>query len=234
MKTLFAFLLLFMMMSPAFIAQGTAQNKESRSVEDDFTEVSAASGVNVFVKQGTATEVVVEGDEDIIDRVRTEVKGNVLNVDIDRGFFSWFTSGSASVYVTMKEVTGLHASGGADLKSSEQINADKIKISSSGGADAVININASEVYLNSSGGADIVIEGKTDYLEAHASGGADIKARKLIAREVIASSSGGADVEVFASEQLEASASGGADVDYYGDPSVNKVTESGGGDVSGH
>ncbi|MFW5754056.1 MAG: head GIN domain-containing protein, partial [Marinilabiliaceae bacterium] len=209
-----------------------AQNREERKVKDRFTGVEVSSGVDLVVEQGQNTEIVVEASSDHIDDVKTQVRNGVLKVDMSSGVMNWFKNRSATVYVTMPVVEKLSASGGADLKSNGTIHSEDIEVYSSGGADVEIEIQATRAVLNSSGGADIVARGETEHLEASASGGSDIKARKLNAKFVTASSSGGADVEVYASEEMRASASGGADVNCYGPGQMMEKSTSGGGDVT--
>ncbi len=233
MKTIKFLIPLLAVLMIACSTETTSQSREVRNFDENFTQINASTGVDLFVKQGKEVEVIVEADEDIQDKVKTELSGGVLKVYFDGNWFSWFQGKSATVYVTIPEITELSASGGADIKSIGAVKADELIISSSGGADVEISLNASNVVLNCSGGADIFADGSTDFLEARSSGGADIKARQLKAKKVVVSSSGGSDVEVYASREIEASASGGSDVDYYGSPETENVSSSGGSDVEG-
>jgi hypothetical protein len=236
MKKIILYESVFVVLFISLVFSLNAQNREERTVNGKFSELHASSGINLFVKQGDKPEIIVEADDDVLDDVKTELKGNTLNVYFYRGrrLFNWSWNKSAKVYVTTKKIVRLSSSGGANLKSVGAVKADKLEVSASGGGDAEVSLEASEVFLNASGGGDITVVGKADFLEVHASGGADIKARELHARKVVATSSGGADVYVYASESIEASASGGADVDYYGSAKATKISESGGGDVTGH
>lgn len=234
MKTIKLVFPLFFILLLSNVIDSHAQNREERQVNGFFDEISASGGIDVIVKQGDDVEIIVEADKDDMEEVVTRLKGNELRVYFDSSVFSWFQNRSAKVYVTTKTIKKLSASGGADIVSVGEIRSDRLEVLSSGGADAEVSVKANHLILNSSGGADVVAEGEADFLEAHASGGADIKARKLIAKRVVATSSGGADVEVYVEEEIEASASGGADVDYYGPGRAKKTNESGGGDVTGH
>ncbi|PRZ00273.1 head GIN domain-containing protein [Marinilabilia salmonicolor] len=210
------------------------QEREERRISGSFDEVSVSSGVDLFLKQGEDYEIIVEGDGDAIDNLVTELDGSRLNVYFKSSFFSWFSKGDVNVYLTMPDVSKLSSSGGADLKSVGELRTDRIEINSSGGADVEVSVRAASIILHSSGGADLSIEGQTEVLHAESSGGADINARELHAKKVFASASGGADIEVYVTEEIEASASGGADVDYYGSGKEVKISESGGGDVRKH
>ncbi|MGQ1889942.1 head GIN domain-containing protein [Thermophagus sp. OGC60D27] len=221
----------------AFVGCGIeshSQSREERSVNGEFTEINVSSGVDLVVRQGSPTEIIVEAESSILEKVKTEIKGSRLNVYIEGNVFSWFKTGSVKVYVTTDPIRKLSASGGSDLKSIGEITGDRLEISASGGADVEVSVKATSVYLRCSGGGDLSAEGEADYVEASASGGADLMARQLISKKVKASASGGADVEVYATEEIDATASGGADVDYYGGAKAKKISESGGGDVTGH
>ncbi|MFW6370371.1 MAG: head GIN domain-containing protein [Bacteroidota bacterium] len=221
--------LVFFIAGPTLKA--TAQEREERQSRGAFNEISVSSGIDLFLKQGEEYEIIVEADKGDIAEVITEFKGNRLDVYMDGGVFNWFRNTQAKVYVTVPEVSRLSSSGGSDLKSMGEINGKHIEINCSGGADVEISVSSNTVLLHCSGGADIKIDGKTDVLKAESSGGADIFAKGLHANRVVASSSGGADIEVYAIEEIEASASGGADVAHYGPAKATKISESGGGDV---
>ena len=228
------YLWLFIFVAFGFGIDSPSQSREERTVLGDFDEISVSSGVDLVVRQGTPTEIIVEAQPNIMERVKTELKGSRLNVYIDGNVFSWFKSGSVKVFVTTAQIRKLSASGGADLKSIGEIKGDKVEVSSSGGSDVKVSIKGTNVILRCSGGGDLTAEGEAEYLDASASGGADLMARQLMLKRVKASASGGANVEVYATEEIDASASGGGDVDYYGPAKVKRVSESGGGDVTGH
>ncbi|MFO7999842.1 MAG: head GIN domain-containing protein, partial [Marinilabilia sp.] len=217
MKIINLFLPVLLVLSVGFALPVNAQTRDQRTVDRDFTGVSVSSGVDLVLEQGSPAEIIVEADEADLEDVKTELKGDVLNIEKEGGMFNLFQNrSSVTVFVTMPEIKKLSASGGADIKSKGEITSDELDVSSSGGADIEIGIQAQKVVLKSSGGADIIASGSTEHLETSASGGSDIKARNLKAEFVSASSSGGANIEVYASEELKASASGGSDVDCFG------------------
>jgi hypothetical protein len=86
----------------------------------------------------------------------------------------------------------------------------------SGGADVDFNqLNANDIDLAVSGGADVEMRGACNTLEAEVSGGADVELGGLCAKRVVANASGGADLEVFATESYKLDASGAADIEYH-------------------
>ncbi len=228
-KTFYCFVWAFFF-TLACVPEIQSQEKEVRLLSDPFTEISAGSGIDVFLTQGEAAQVVVESDKSVLDKIVTRVEGNVLKIYI-RNNLRWVRSHSLKVYVTMKEVNGLSISGGADLRTTAPLTTAQLTVNCSGGGDAYIAVIANHVELYASGGADIDIKGETQTLKADASGGADIGARELKAQRVVAEASGGADIEVYAGEEIQANATGGGDIHYYGLPGKKTINKSGGGEV---
>ena len=190
--------------------------KEKREVSEDFTVVSASEGLDVFVSQGSDFEISVEADENIIDLIGTDIRDGKLKVHAIENI----GRATKKIYVTLPEVTGLYASSGSDLVSQGVIEADKIKLDSSSGADINVELDADEVDANSSSGSDIRINGQANLLYADASSGSDIRAKEFLVKTCNASASSGADISVNVSESLTADASSGADISYTGEANV--------------
>ena len=71
MKKLRIFLMLILAVSLQLSV--LAQNKETREVRD-FDEIQMRVGGKVFVTQGDKNEVILEGDDDLLGEIETEVK----------------------------------------------------------------------------------------------------------------------------------------------------------------
>lgn len=105
-------------------------------------------------------------------------------------------------------------------------------ISTSGSGRRIVTVvTQSLVGVSSSGGSSVSGTGITGAYEADASGGAVLELRKLEATSVTVDASGGADVNVFATESVTGEASGGADVSVFGNPATVTVDTSGGADL---
>ncbi len=82
LKTLFLVLLSCLLQVAVF-----AQTKQTRR-PGNFSGVSASGAVNVFLRQGNATSVVVEATEEAQKYLITEVQNGVLKIYRDKDF-SW-------------------------------------------------------------------------------------------------------------------------------------------------
>ncbi|AKA33890.1 head GIN domain-containing protein [Flagellimonas lutaonensis] len=191
---------------------------EARKVMEDFTVVSAAEGLDVFVTQGDEYSISVEADENVIALIATDIKDGKLRIHTVENI----GRATKNIYVTLPTVTALESSSGADLIVQDLIRTDRIELDASSGSDLHVEVQAREVYADASSGADIKVSGITDRLEADASSGADIRARELVAKTCHADASSGSDISVNVSETLVADASSGADISYTGEARVTK------------
>lgn len=213
-------------------AQISSGQREIRQVEN-FNSIKVANGLDVYITQESELRVEVEAIKGQIHRIITEVNNGTLHVYV-KGNFKWNPKDIRKVYISAPEFVNITANGGADIHGNSVIKAASLTVECNGGADIYLSVQTNDLSLSCTGGADILIEGTTENLSATASGGADINAKKLKAKHVVASSSGGGDVDVYASESLTAKASGGGDINYLGSPKIKNISESGGGDVSGY
>lgn len=190
--------------------------EESREITDDFTAVTASEGIDVYVTQGSGYDIRVEADENVIELIGTDIKDGKLRVHAIENI----GRATKKVYVTLPEVTSLSSSSGADLVVRGVLEADKIRLDSSSGADLQAEIVADEIEADCSSGADIRLSGRANLLYADASSGSDIKASDLEVKVCHADASSGADIKVQVSESLTADASSGGDISYSGNPDV--------------
>jgi hypothetical protein len=223
--TFFAFL--FLLLCPLFLQ---AQEKETRDLKG-FNELSVGYGIDLFVRQANATEVVVKADADLMDKILTRVEGNGLKITMKKGNYStWRRNQKVEVYVTMPDIRAISASGGADVEG-EHLDLKELKISSSGGADVNLSLQVDELSIACSGGADVELAGKAQKMLVELSGGADLDANNLIVEVCDISTSGGADANIHVTKELSMRASGASDINYRGKPQVLLSKSSGAADI---
>ena len=192
--------------------------EDKREVTEEFTVVTASEGIDVFVTQEDEFKITVEADENVIDLIGTDIRDGRLKIHAIENI----GRATKKVFVSLPEITALKSSSGADLTSSNVIEANKITLDASSGSDLHVELMADEVDASTSSGADIRISGEANYLIADASSGSDIKARSFLVKKCTADASSGADISVNVSESLTANASSGADISYSGDATVQK------------
>lgn len=233
LKTMKQISLFFFALVVGFAAlAGNSDKTENRNVSN-FKGVDVSAGIDLYITMGETESVKIVADDDIIDKIVTEVKDGVLRIYVKQNnWFHWSGNETRKAYVTIRELNRIEASSGADVKSENTLKGEELKIRVSSGADVNVDVLYKNLDVNTSSGSDAKITGKVKSLKASSSSGSDISAGDLESVICKASASSGSDVTVKVSEELYANASSGGDVKYYGNPSVKDINESSGGDVS--
>eukprot|EP01132_Coremiostelium_polycephalum_P014900 gene14900-18051_t len=188
----------------------------------DFNEIVVSSGIDLYLTQAGSENIKLVGDEELIQNIEVEKKGNTLSIKYKEGM-TWrrvFKGKSAKAYVSFKNLNSLVASGGSDVFTQNEIKSDKLNLRASGGSDLKLKVTVRDLDLRASGGSDVNLSGSATNMQISSSGGSDINAFDLIAENAKVTSSGGSDANVHVTKALEATASGGSDIHYKGDPSV--------------
>lgn len=206
-----------------------AQKSEVRSV-GPFSAVSAAEGIDVFLKRGDKPGVRVEVSEGAdLSRVVTEVSGSYLKIHMSSG--RHVGNISARVYVTYVSINKVVASSAANVYSEEVIRSDEFEVSASSAASIELKLDVGNLEASASSAADIELEGKAKRAEFEISSAAKLDAYDLEvgSLDVDASSAGSAKVNV--TSEFTAEASSGADIKYRGNPAKSRTNASSGGSV---
>ena len=206
--------------------------KQERTV-GSFSGVSVRSGIDLIIKQGDRSAVVIETDENLQQYVVTEVESGILNIYIKQNTRIMKRS-AMDAYVTVDQLDRLKVSGGGDVQSQGQISTDDIDMAVSGGGDLQFDLKANRVKCAVSGGGDVGLEASVGELQAAISGGGDLHCEGDIGMLEL-SMSGGGDAKIAggdAAEGVMASMSGGGDLILEMKCEKIKVSSAGGGDVS--
>ncbi len=226
------FLLVFIAAISIHTTSARVSDKTELRKVKNFKSIKVSSGIDLFITMGESEEVKVVAGDDIIDKIITEVSDGTLHIYVKtRSWFNCTVSGHRRVYVTVKELHGISASSGADVRSENTLKGDDLVVSASSGSDVDIDLYYKNFTIDISSGADAKLTGKVKRLYAEASSGSDIKAGDLEAQICTVHTSSGSDIVVSVSDELYAHASSGGDILYYGDPGIREIEKSSGGDV---
>ncbi|MGB5553483.1 MAG: head GIN domain-containing protein [Flavobacteriaceae bacterium] len=189
---------------------------DTREITDDFTEVLASEGLQVFVTQADAFEISVEADENVIDLIGTDIRNGQLKVHTIENI----GRATKKIYISMPDITALQSSSGAHLTSEGTIKENSLEIDASSGSLMSIAINVNDLDLEAGSGANLEISGNADNSRIDAGSGANINAKKLMAKSCTAEASSGANIRINVSEQLTADANSGGNIAYEGEAKV--------------
>src|SRR6188474_1358412 len=112
---------------PCKNGNGSIQS-ENRSVTG-FTSIDNQAEANVILSQGTEFEVRVEAQENLLEEIRTELKGSELQIYSEHCLNH---HDPINVYITLPTLTGVKVSGSGYVTTATQINATSLDFTVSG------------------------------------------------------------------------------------------------------
>jgi hypothetical protein len=206
-----------------------------RTVNQSFERIKVSSAINLYLSQGSKEEVRVEAREELHKYIITEVREGQLNIYSEKLPKSWSwrdnEQNTVKVYVIVKDLTDLEASGASDVFFNTQIQCKNFSLHLHGASDAKVKIECEKFVCDIHGSSDASILGNANILEASIHGSSDFKASSFRVKDCRIKVSGSGDATINVNGDLEAEVSGAADLNYYGNPTIKKLLVSGGADA---
>ena len=214
--------------------------EETREV-DEFSRINYTVPYDVELVWSEEPYVKIEGDEDTIDELRTEVKGNELKVYKKESWFDW-SDGKVAITIGYTALEQIRIAGSGDAFA-EEINVDdltvkiagsanfeveslvcnNLKISIAGSGDVELHsLEADAVHTSIAGSGNVEMGGEVVEQDVSITGSGDHNARDLRSQEANVSIRGSGDVEIWVASTLSASVIGSGDIHYYGEPNVDR------------
>lgn len=225
---------------------------QQREFNGDFDEIEVSQSIEAEIIKSDTEKVVIFAPKNIIDEILVENSGGKLHIHYKSGIRVMNTSKvTAKIYT--KDFTKLLANSAASINVKDKFTQDKtsIEISSAGSItgdleanDLNINADSSSNFsgkiwavnldIESSSGSSIDVSGKTKHADINSSSGSSISAKGIIADNVEAEASSGANVEISAVSSVKAEASSGGSVNIVRKGDLKNISkdESSGGSIS--
>jgi len=200
----------------------------------DYEAISVSGWFDVDLVDGREGELTLEGEENLLEYLVTEVENGKLVIKVEKGVnlkpSTW--NDGIRITVPVESIDAVSMSGSGDIVGKKTIKSSSFKTAMSGSGDITLDIETESITAAMSGSGDMNLSGSTKDFEATISGSGDIKAYDLEADNVEATVSGSADIKVTANEMLRARVSGSGDISYRGNPKKVDSKTSGSGDIS--
>ena len=164
---------------------------------DNFTEVEVGSLIKVTIRQGSEYTVTLRANDNLIDQITTEQRGNTLMIELPNGSFREV---SVEAEIVMPDLRGLTQTDASD-----------------GVIEGFLGLNNLRLEVKDAG--DLTITNTSvQNLEAIVSGEGNINAFGLTAQEATVTVKDAGDLELTVDDRLAGTVADAGDLYYRGDP----------------
>lgn len=214
--------------------KGNGQMVTVERTTEAYDGISVSGWFDVDLVDGKEGEIILNGEENLLEHIRTEVKNGTLVIKVEKGVQLNPSRANNGIRITVpvEAINAVSFSGSGEITGKKALKAEDFTTSMSGSGDISLEIHTNTLTASMSGSGDIHLSGKAHYFEVSISGSGDIKAYDLDAQNVEATVSGSANIDITVRETLKARVSGSGDITYRGNPSKIDTKASGSGDIS--
>jgi len=201
----------------------------------DYDGISCAGPFDYILVAGTEGKITIEGEENLLEHIVTEVKGNKLVVKTEN-HINLRPSSNKTITVTIpfKDIDNISLAGSGDLSNKDMVTANDLDVSLAGSGDMVLTVETTHVKGSLAGSGDLTLKGNTNDLEAHIAGSGDFHGFDLQANNTDVSIAGSGDAEVVSKQSLKARIAGSGDIVYKGNPGKEDSKVAGSGSIRSH
>lgn len=171
----------------------------------EFDRIAVTSPINVVYTQSadSAKQLRIYAPEQMLAKVKAEVKDGKLTISCNRGFKKDFNV--IIVYARSKALTGVECSGGAVFTATEPVNGAYISLKVTGQSQIrCTGLNYDEVKgRRGIGQGDLIIGGRTSKANLSILGRGEINAENLVSETVNCRIFGKGDIGCHVNETIE-------------------------------
>ncbi len=189
--------------------RGSGTPKSEQRTLDKFSSVEISGTFKVTVQRGEDSHATVSTDDNLVQLVKTEVRGSKLLVyteqDVD-------PRSEVLVDITTPDVSSVLASGASSVE--------------------IRKVQGEQLTLVLSGAGSMDADGSVHDISLVINGAGSVSTRNLRAANARITMTGAGKADVYATDKLDVTISGAGSVNYYGEPKEVRKTISGVGFVT--
>jgi hypothetical protein len=185
-----------------------------------FNAIDVGGAVNLMIQKGESQSVKIETDENLLDKITTEVSDEILKI----GSKGIKNATKTNVYVTTTILKALNAHGAVDVTGESLFEADEFTIEGSGASSVKMALDVNYLKSTISGASDVTLSGRAKVHKISVSGAGSLKAKGLVTEEADYLVEGAGDAFLNVTKNLKGETKGAGDVKFIGDPETNAIT----------
>ena len=189
----------------------------------DYDGVSLAGFFDVVLVKGKEGKIKIEGEENLMEYIVTEVKRGNLQIKVKKGV-NLKTTKRLTVTVPVQSIDQVSLGGSGNIEGNVLIKTDDLSVNLGGSGNITLSLDATTVKTSIGGSGNINLSGDADSLKGSIAGSGTIKAYNLQVNSMKASIAGSGDIRISVKNEIKATIAGSGSVYYKGSPKVNKTT----------
>ncbi|WP_055443138.1 head GIN domain-containing protein [Lacinutrix himadriensis] len=198
----------------------------------DYDAIACVGSMDFILVEGQEGKITIEGEENLLEHIITEVKNNTLIVKVENGVdIRESHNKTIKITIPFKDIDKVSLTGSGDVWNTDTITETNLEVSLTGSGDIVLDIKTNNVAGSVTGSGDVTLKGKTINLEASVTGSGDFNGNNLQAENTEVSVRGSGDADVYSTETLRARVSGSGDIEYSGNPKKENTKVAGSGSI---
>lgn len=209
-------------------------NNYTETIEIEGVKRLKLSGVfNVNISQYDQESLEISGSEDLIKKLKVKQTGDLLELTLrekDQGGF--LKNNSVQVNLVVADLTELKFEGAGNIRTSEILTLENLRISGNGVGNIQLEIAAESVDSRLNFVGNMELKGETDEFKLVNEGIGNVDASQFTAQKVNLVSSGIGAVSVHCEDELSIRVDGIGSVSYTGNPTVISEKISGLGKIN--
>jgi hypothetical protein len=193
-----------------------------------FTGLKFKSVGEIFLTQGDTCDLKIEGSEELLKDIQTEVGEDFLIIRYKRDVKDWmkFTNFSEErklrYFITMEKIQHLDM-GGAGSLIAEGLQGESLSIGHSGfGRITLKGLQYKSLDVDLGGLGEIIVDGEVQDQDVNLGGAGSYKAESLKSQVANVTLTGAGSARVWVESELNATVSGAGSIRYKGDPQVEQ------------
>mgnify|MGYP002407477062 FL=1 len=214
-------------------------SQPGKTIQEDrpasyFDEIEMYDNINVILVEGDIFSIKVEGGENLINSVNTDISDSTLVISSSL-ICNWVRSyeNELSVIISSPALTGIRYESSGDLITDGSFNADTLNINVWGGAGSIkLDVSVRKLGLALHyGTVDFNVKGHAANTVIYANSYGPFYCSELISNNVYIKNYGTNDCYVYAHDILEAEITSVGNIYYKGNPRLIKCNDIGDGEL---
>jgi hypothetical protein len=185
---------------------------------------------DVILVKGKEGEITIEGEENIIPYIETEIEGDILQIKFKKNT-NINTTKRLTITVYFESIEKVSLAGSGNITSNEIIKSKDFAVALGGSGNITLKVDANEISANIGGSGNIELIGKTKELTSSVAGSGSIKAYGLNADSLSVNIAGSGSVNSTVKTKIKVKIVGSGNVYYKGKPSSIDTKSVGSGSV---